>query len=107
MVYLIAIQNAAATQQALDTVCATTAPTNGPTATPSAACQNAVNTLAANTVSCTPTAENPQIFCTGDCRQYYDDVIDNCDEAVSQVAIMCEISSVCTCLVFNYTSIVS
>ena len=74
---------------------------------PSTACQNAVNTLAANTASCTPTVENPQIFCTGDCRQYYDDVIDNCDEAVSQVAIMCEISCLCACLVINYISIVS
>ena len=60
---------------------------------PSAACQNALNTLTANAARCTPTQEDPMIICTGQCRQYYDDVIDNCDQAVSHVAILYEISS--------------
>ena len=49
----------------------------------STACQNALNTLGANTARCAPTAENPQLYCTGECRGYYDAVIDNCDENVS------------------------
>ena len=46
---------------------------------PSAACQNALTTLTNNTASCT----TPESICSGQCRQYYDAVIDNCDEAVS------------------------
>ena len=47
------------------------------------ACVDALNTLAANAASCTATLDNPLIICTGQCRQYYDDVIDNCDQAVN------------------------
>ena len=47
------------------------------------ACLDALNTLAANTASCTPTVNDPQIFCTGQCRGFYDAVIQNCDETVS------------------------
>ena len=49
----------------------------------SPACQTALNTLTTNTAACAPTAENPLMFCSGACRGYYDDVIDNCDAAVS------------------------
>ena len=120
MVYFIAIQSAAATEQALDAACqTTTAPPTGASAAPptgasaapttglSAACQNALTTLTTNTASCTPTQEDPLIICTGQCRQYYDDVINNCDQAVSQVAKLCEISCLCACPVINYMSIVS
>ena len=48
-----------------------------------AACQDALNTLTANTTNCAPTQENPQPFCTEQCRGYYDAVIDNCDAIVS------------------------
>ena len=48
-----------------------------------AACQDALNTLATNAASCTPTQNDPQIFCTGECRGFYDAVIQNCDETVS------------------------
>ena len=52
----------------------------------STACQNALDQYTANIPSCTPTADNPLIFCTGQCRAYYDDVVNNCDATVSQVA---------------------
>ena len=51
------------------------------------ACQNALNTLAANIACCTATAENRLIICTRQCGEYYDDVIENRDQAVSQVVI--------------------
>ena len=47
-----------------------------------AACVDALNTLAANAVSCTATLDNPLIICTGQCQQYYD-VMNNCDQDVS------------------------
>ena len=90
---------AAATQQALDSTCQ-----EEPTQTPvtvAPACRDALNTLTTNIAGCAPTAENPQLFCTGDCRGYYDAVVDNCDAAVSQtvsyVATLCKISCVCVC----------
>ena len=58
----------------------------------SAACVDALNVLAENTASCiTPS----HIICNGSCRQCYDAVINNCDETVSQVAILCKISCLC------------
>ena len=69
--------------------------------TPSAACTDAHTALSVNGASCTTT----ESICSGQCRQYYDDVINNCDEAVSQVAVLC--SCLCACLVINYMSIVS
>ena len=51
------------------------------------ACTNAVTTLADNAQSCTATAENPRAICTGECRGYYDDIINNCAPAVSLVHI--------------------
>ena len=61
----------------------------------STACTDALNTLTANAASCTATQDNPLIICSGQCRQYYDDVIENCDQTVSQVAKLCEISCLC------------
>ena len=112
MVYLIAIQTVAAIQQTLNATCqiTTTPPTGAstaPTTELSTACQNALTTLITNIASCTPTQDDPMIICTGQCRQYYDDVIENCDQAVSQVAKLCEISCLRACLVINYMSIVS
>ena len=43
------------------------------------ACVDAFTTLANNTASCT----TPESICSGQCRQYYDAIIDNCDQAVS------------------------
>ena len=57
------------------------------------ACQNALNALAANNAHCAPTVDNPLIFCTGECRGYYDDVINNCDDAVSPVSTICYVKS--------------
>ena len=51
------------------------------------ACQDAVNTLTANLADCTGTADNPLVICTGQCRRYYDAVVENCDETVSSVII--------------------
>ena len=68
---------------------------------PSAACQNATTTLTNNGASCT----TPESICSGQCRQYYDAVINNCDQAVSQVAVLC--SCLFACPVINYMSIVS
>ena len=42
------------------------------------ACLNALGTLSNNSATCTDTA-----ICTGQCRQYYEAVITNCDESVS------------------------
>ena len=53
---------------------------------PSDACTDAINTLAANAASCTATQDDPLVICSGQCRQYYEDIINNCDETVSQVA---------------------
>ena len=66
-----------------------------------AACQNAFDQYTANIADCTPTEDNPLIICTGQCRGYYDDLVDNCDDSVSQVAIatLCEISCLRICLV--------
>ena len=50
-------------------------------------CQNALNTLLANTASCTATVDDPLVICNGDCRQYYDAVIEICDETVSSVIV--------------------
>ena len=73
------MQSAAETQQALNAAC------QGYTG-PSAACQDALTTLSTNSANCTPTQNNPHIFCTRQCLQYYDDIIENCNETVSQVA---------------------
>ena len=93
------MQFGAAAQQALDSTCQGDTGNPG-TITP--ACQNALNTLATNNARCTPTQENPRLFCTGQCRQYYDAVVDNCDPTVSQVAsqlaTLCKISCLCVCL---------
>ena len=67
-------------QQALDAAC------DGSTGSITA-CQDAFTALSVNAGSCTATVNNPRIICTGQCRQYYDDVIDNCDETVSLVAL--------------------
>ena len=50
-------------------------------------CLDAINTLSANTASCTATADDPLVICTGQCRQYYQAIIDNCDETVSSVIV--------------------
>ena len=81
MVYLIAIQSAATVQQALDSTCQGSPSETPVTVAPT--CQDALTTLAANAARCAPTAENPQLFCTGQCRGYYDAVVDNCDATVS------------------------
>ena len=47
------------------------------------ACTAANKILAANAATCTPTANNPQIFCSGQCRSYYDDLFNNCAPDVS------------------------
>ena len=67
----------------------------------STACQNALDQYTANIADCTPTEDNPLIICTGECRGYYDAVVNNCDDSVSQVAIaaLCEISCLRICLV--------
>ena len=49
------------------------------------ACTDAVATLANNIASCTATAENPRVICTGKCRGYYDNIINNCSPDVSLV----------------------
>ena len=50
----------------------------------SAACLNALNTFESNLPNCEPgLTGNPLIICTGPCRGYYDDVIENCDATVS------------------------
>ena len=41
-------------------------------------CLDAISTLTTQLATCTD-------ICTGQCRQYYDDVIANCDESVSLV----------------------
>ena len=51
------------------------------------ACQAAVNTLTANIADCTGTVDDPLVICTGQCRQYYDAIIENCDDTVSSVII--------------------
>ena len=51
------------------------------------ACTNAVTTLTNNIASCTATADNPRIICTGQCRGYYQAIFDKCASAVSLVAI--------------------
>ena len=51
------------------------------------ACQDAVDTLTANFADCTATADDTLVICTGQCRQYYDDIIANCDESVSLVIV--------------------
>ena len=58
---------------------------------PSTACQDALTTLSANiyNANCTPITNNPLTICTGQCRQYYDDAVENCNDTVSQVAILC------------------
>ena len=67
----------------------------------SPACTVSLTTLGANTQRCAPTQDNPRSFCTGECRGYYDAVVNNCDDSVSQVAIaaLCEISCLRVCLV--------
>ena len=67
--------SAAATQQALDSA---SQGSSGLTPGSSTECQDALSTLF---VSCTPIQNNPQIFCTGQCKQYYD-VIKDCDPTV-------------------------
>ena len=51
------------------------------------ACQDALTTLANNAASCTPTAANPTIICSGECEGYYDDIIDYCTPEVSKLTI--------------------
>ena len=48
------------------------------------ACQSALATLSANAADCTATVD---AICTGQCRQYYDDIIANCDASVSLVIV--------------------
>ena len=48
------------------------------------ACQDAINALKAGAATCTGSVD---AICTGQCRQYYDDVIENCDESVSLVIV--------------------
>lgn len=47
----------------------------------SASCADAINRLANNAVSCSSN-NNPRVICTGWCRGYYDDIIDNCSPEV-------------------------
>ena len=65
------------------------------------ACTDALTALSVNAASCT----TPESICSGQCQQYYDAVINNCDQAVSQVAVLC--SCLFACPVINYMSIVS
>ena len=75
------MQFGAAVQQALDSTCQGNTGNPG-TITP--ACQNALNTFDSNIPNCEPELTgNPLIICTGPCRGYYDDVIENCDATVS------------------------
>ena len=48
------------------------------------ACQDAINALANDVAACTGSAD---AICTGQCRQYYDDIIKNCDASVSLVIV--------------------
>ena len=47
------------------------------------ACTNASLALADAVDSCTPTAENLTIICSGQCRDLIQDVIDNCPDVSS------------------------
>ena len=48
-------------------------------------CTSALLALTNAAASCTPTLENPTIICTGECRDYYQDVFENCSPTVSDV----------------------
>ena len=77
-------------QQAFDAACGTSIPTTQSSVTtdnPASqdACINALTALTNNIASCTPTSQNPTIICSGECRDYYDDIFDNCSPAVSVV----------------------
>ena len=49
----------------------------------SPACLDALDALDSNIPNCIATPENPLIICSGECRGYFDDVINNCDATVS------------------------
>ena len=53
--------------------------------------------LASNIQSCTATAENPRVICTGQCRRYNEDIINNCAPEVSLVRsyIFCKSDRIC------------
>ena len=48
------------------------------------ACQDALNAIINDPAACTGSAD---AICTGQCRQYYDDIIANCDASVSLVIV--------------------
>ena len=48
------------------------------------ACRDALTALANDPAACTGSAD---VICTGQCRQYYDAIIANCDASVSLVIV--------------------
>ena len=48
------------------------------------ACLDALTTLSSNTASC---AATPTTICFGVCRDYYEDVFDNCSPSVSLIFV--------------------
>ena len=69
-------------QQAFDAVCNGDTPP-APGGTTDQDCADAQGRLTSNILSCTPTADNPTIICSGDCRGYYDAIFDSCAADVS------------------------
>jgi len=47
-----------------------------------AACTEALNTLTANNASCTATAQNPRVMCSGQCGTYFENIFDSCSPEV-------------------------
>ena len=92
-----------AQQQVFDATCGTSTPTTQSSVTTDSpasqdACTNALTTLTNNIASCTLTSQNPSIICSGECRDYYDDVFENCSPAVSLVIYI----QLCECCVCTY-----
>ena len=54
-----------------------------PPTIPDSECTNALLALTNAVASCTPTPDNPTIICTGECRDNYQDIFENCSPTVS------------------------
>ena len=50
------------------------------------ACQDAIATLTSNSARCI-VVENPRTICSGDCRDFYEAIFDNCAAEVSKLTI--------------------